>query len=114
MSGEHHSKKQVAHVLVPSVARKVVDLGGDVEKACAYKLMANSMILGTMEVMAEALTFAEKAGFGSQRVFDLIQGLFFSSRLTLKDCYRVSPFLFRLLPCPQHGQLRKAYGHRGF
>jgi 3-hydroxyisobutyrate dehydrogenase-like beta-hydroxyacid dehydrogenase len=36
--------------------------------------MANSMVLGTMEVMAEAITFGEKAGFGSQRVFDLIQG----------------------------------------
>ncbi|KAH6916693.1 NAD binding domain of 6-phosphogluconate dehydrogenase-domain-containing protein [Coprinopsis sp. MPI-PUGE-AT-0042] len=76
MAGEHHSKKQVAHILVPSVGRKVLDLGGDVEKASAFKLMANSMVLGTMEVMAEAITLSEKAGIGSQRVFDLIQDFF--------------------------------------
>ncbi|KAG2022831.1 hypothetical protein CC2G_000550 [Coprinopsis cinerea AmutBmut pab1-1] len=76
MSGEYRSKKAVAHILVPSVGRKVVDLGGDLEKALTYKLMANSMILGSIEVIAEALTFAEKSGIGSDRVFDLVKDYF--------------------------------------
>ncbi|KAF6754244.1 hypothetical protein DFP72DRAFT_899756 [Ephemerocybe angulata] len=76
MSGDYTSKKEVAHLLVPSVGRKVVDLGGDLEKALTYKLMANSMILGSMEVLAEAMTFAEKSGIGSDRVLALVKDYF--------------------------------------
>lgn len=32
MSGDYRSKKEVAYLLVPAVARKIVDLGGNVEK----------------------------------------------------------------------------------
>jgi hypothetical protein len=91
MSGDYHSKKEVAHLLVPSVGRKVIDLGGNLEKgtqfvhlaaqsqykhppAPTFKLIGNSMILGTNEIMAEAYTLAEKSGIGSDNVHTLIQG----------------------------------------
>lgn len=32
MSGDYRSKKEVAYLLVPAAAQKVVDLGGNVEK----------------------------------------------------------------------------------
>lgn len=32
MSGDYHSKKEVAYLLVPAVGRKVIDLGGNLEK----------------------------------------------------------------------------------
>jgi hypothetical protein len=32
MSGDYRSKKEVAYLLVPAVGRKVVDLGGNLEK----------------------------------------------------------------------------------
>lgn len=32
MSGDYRSKKEVAHLLVPAVGRKVLDLGEDMEK----------------------------------------------------------------------------------
>lgn len=32
MSGDYRSKKEVAYLLVPAVARKIIDLGGNVEK----------------------------------------------------------------------------------
>lgn len=32
MSGDYRSKKEVAFLLVPAVGRKVIDLGGNVEK----------------------------------------------------------------------------------
>jgi len=76
MSGPYQTKKIVSRILVPSVGRKVIDLGGDLEKALVYKLMANSLILGTLEVMAESLVFAEKSGIGSERVNDLIKDFF--------------------------------------
>lgn len=32
MSGDYRAKKEVAYLLVPAAAQKVIDLGGDVEK----------------------------------------------------------------------------------
>lgn len=32
MSGDYRSKKELAYILVPAVGKKVVDLGGNVEK----------------------------------------------------------------------------------
>lgn len=32
MSGDYRSKKEVAHLLVPAIGRKVVDVGGNIEK----------------------------------------------------------------------------------
>ena len=36
MSGEYHFKKEVAHLLVPAVGRKVIDLGENLEKGRYY------------------------------------------------------------------------------
>ncbi|KAJ3829369.1 NAD(P)-binding protein [Lentinula raphanica] len=59
MAGEYRSKKEVAYLLVPSVGRKVIDLGENVEKAPTFKLLGNSMILGAVEVIAEAFTLGK-------------------------------------------------------
>lgn len=32
MSGDYRSKKEIAYLLVPAVGRKIIDLGGNVEK----------------------------------------------------------------------------------
>jgi len=66
MSGHYASKKEVAYLLVPAVGRKVVDLGGNLEKAPTMKLIGNATILGMIEVMAEGITLAEKAGVGAK------------------------------------------------
>jgi hypothetical protein len=50
MSGDYRSKKEVAHLFVPAIGRKVYDLGGNLEKAPTLKLIGNSLILGCMEV----------------------------------------------------------------
>ena len=42
--------------------------------APTFKLIGNSLILGTMEVMAESLTLAEKAGVDSSVVLTLMDG----------------------------------------
>ncbi|TRM65861.1 NAD binding domain of 6-phosphogluconate dehydrogenase-domain-containing protein [Schizophyllum amplum] len=62
MSGDYKAKKEAAHLLVPSVGRKVLDLGGNIAKAPTFKLIGNSMILGTVEILAEGFTFADKSG----------------------------------------------------
>ncbi|KAG6919036.1 hypothetical protein DXG01_009746 [Tephrocybe rancida] len=74
MSGEYRSKKEIAYLLVPGMGRKVIDLGGNLEKAPTFKLIGNSMILGTLEVLAEAYTLAEKSGIDAENVHNLVQG----------------------------------------
>ncbi|KAJ8518777.1 hypothetical protein ONZ45_g4213 [Pleurotus djamor] len=73
MSGDYLAKKEIAHLFVPSVGRKVIDLGGNLEKAPTFKLIGNSMILGSLEILAESFTLAEKSGIGSQAVLDLVK-----------------------------------------
>lgn len=96
MSGDYRSKKEVAYLLVPAIGRKVIDLGGNLEKgnrilflshlcklnnitlyvAPTLKLIGNSVILGCIEVMAEAITLGETTGVGASAVHGLIQDLF--------------------------------------
>lgn len=47
LAGDYASKKKVAHLLVPAAGRKAIDLGGNVEKAAAFKLLGNSFIVGS-------------------------------------------------------------------
>ncbi|KAF8899114.1 NAD-P-binding protein [Infundibulicybe gibba] len=76
MSGDYRAKKEVAYLLVPAVGRKIVDLGGNIEKAPTFKLIGNSMILGSLEILAEAYTLAEKSGIGAENVHDLVKEVF--------------------------------------
>ncbi|KAL7285048.1 hypothetical protein ACG7TL_000139 [Trametes sanguinea] len=73
MSGDYRSKKEVAHLLVPAVGRKIMDLGGNVEKAPTFKLVGNSLILGSLELLAEVFTLSEKAGIGAPLVHQFIK-----------------------------------------
>ena len=101
MSGDYRSKKEVAYILVPAIGRKVIDLGGNLEKgerllstsftsdrilnhsiAPTLKLIGNSMILGTIEIMAEAYTLAEKSGIGAESVHSIVKGWFCYSQLS--------------------------------
>ncbi|KAI0640128.1 NAD-P-binding protein [Trametes polyzona] len=73
MSGDYRSKKEVAHILIPAVGRKAMDLGGNIEKAPTFKLIGNSLILGSLELLAEVFTLSEKAGIGSGLVHQFIK-----------------------------------------
>lgn len=53
-----------------------MDLGGNVEKAPTFKLIGNSLILGSIELIAESMTLAEKSGCGSDKLFEFIQDFF--------------------------------------
>lgn len=39
------------------------------------KLIGNSMILGTLEILAESYTLAEKSGIAASEVHDLVRGI---------------------------------------
>lgn len=43
--------------------------------APTYKLICNSLILGSIELIAEAYTIAEKSGIGQELVYEYIKGV---------------------------------------
>ncbi|KAI9570357.1 NAD(P)-binding protein [Boletus coccyginus] len=75
MSGDYRSKKEVAYLTVPGVGRKVIDLGGNIEKAPTLKLIGNGLILGANELLAETLTLGEKSGIGARTVHNLVKDI---------------------------------------
>ncbi|KAI0275266.1 NAD-P-binding protein [Gloeopeniophorella convolvens] len=75
LSGDYNSKKEVAYVLVPAIGRRALDLGNNLEKAPTFKLIGNSLILSSLEIIAEAYTMAEKSGVGQALVYELIKEL---------------------------------------
>ncbi|EGO21860.1 hypothetical protein SERLADRAFT_351200 [Serpula lacrymans var. lacrymans S7.9] len=79
MSGDYRSKKEIAYLLVPAVGRKIMDLGGNIEKAPTLKLIGNSLILGANELLSETFTLGEKSGIGAQTVQNLVKGCYFCS-----------------------------------
>ena len=42
--------------------------------APTFKLIGNSMVLGTLEILAEAYTVAEKSGIGAEKIHSFVQG----------------------------------------
>ena len=44
MAGDYRSKKEVAHILVPAMGRKVIDMGGNLEKGMHYP-MHNDVVI---------------------------------------------------------------------
>ncbi|KAJ3569730.1 hypothetical protein NP233_g4855 [Leucocoprinus birnbaumii] len=76
MSGDYSSKKLVNHLLVPAVGRKAMDLGEDLEKAPTFKLIVNSLVLGNIELLAEAFTVATKAGIDGQNITTIVGDFF--------------------------------------
>ena len=72
MSGDYRSKKEVAYLLVPSVAQKIIDLGGNVEKGSGIHLLPQHCLNGCNSSYIQALRkFVDSWDYGSHgRVFD--------------------------------------------
>lgn len=68
--------------------------------APTFKLIGNSMILGTLEVLAEAYTLAEKSGIDAENVHNLVQGEqpdIFDRAITVDAECRVNQTSYQLL-----------------
>lgn len=76
IAGTYASKQALAPFCVPHMGRKILDFGSDPEKATTFKLIGNSMILGTIELLSETMTLADKTGVGSDRFYEFIQEFF--------------------------------------
>ncbi|SCV67709.1 BQ2448_5320 [Microbotryum intermedium] len=73
LSGPNWAKKIAEPILVPAVGRKTVDVGSNVERAAAFKLTGNMLILGSIELLSEAMTLADKTGVGSDLLLSFVK-----------------------------------------
>ncbi|KAG8995155.1 hypothetical protein FRB94_009372 [Tulasnella sp. JGI-2019a] len=72
LAGDYRSKKEIAYLLVPAAGKKVIDLGGNVEKAVAFKLVGNSHIVSSIELLAQTHTLADKVGLSRQTLHNFL------------------------------------------
>lgn len=76
MSGDTEARNHAAPYLVPSIGRSTIVVGEKVESASKLKLLGNSMILGTVELLAEGMTLADKSGAGAEHLYEFVQNFF--------------------------------------
>lgn len=73
VAGPYNSKKFASQFLVPAMGRKIMDFGSNPERAASFKLIGNSIIVSTIEMLSETMTLADKTGVGSDRVYEWLQ-----------------------------------------
>jgi 3-hydroxyisobutyrate dehydrogenase-like beta-hydroxyacid dehydrogenase len=98
LTGEPSSVDKIKPFTQGVMAKAIIPLGSDVSKATLLKITGNTMILGMVEVLAEALVFAEKSGLGSDNLNTFIQLMFphspfaaYSTRMLTRDYAPVPP-----------------------
>ncbi|KAF6219068.1 hypothetical protein HO133_005612 [Letharia lupina] len=76
VSGDSSARETVKPYLVPTIGKAVLDCGDDSSKGALMKILGNNCILGTIELLSESFTLAEKTGFDAGIFYDFIQQWF--------------------------------------
>jgi len=76
LAGTPQSISKITPFTKSVMARAAIPLGADVSKATLLKISGNTLILGMVEILAEALVFAEKSGLGQETLNQFIQLMF--------------------------------------
>lgn len=76
IAGEKEAVKKAKGLIVPHIGRMVLEFGTDPAKASTFKLIGNSIILSTVEMMTESMTLAEKTGIGADRVLEWVEAFY--------------------------------------
>jgi len=76
LSGPESARNTVKEYIVPTIGKSVIDCGEDTAKGALLKILGNNCILGTIELLSESFTLAEKTGFDTSLFYDFIQTWF--------------------------------------
>ncbi|KAI1619963.1 NAD binding domain of 6-phosphogluconate dehydrogenase-domain-containing protein [Exophiala viscosa] len=76
LSGKNSAKEIVKQYIVPTIGKGVIDCGEDSSRGALLKILGNSCILGTIELLSESFTLAEKTGFDPALFYEFIQAWF--------------------------------------
>jgi len=98
LTGEPSAVEIIKPFTVGVLAKSAIPMGRDVSKATLLKIAGNTMILGMVEILAEALVFAEKSGLGTDTLNNFVQQMFpgtpfaaYSTRIIKGDYAPVPP-----------------------
>ena len=75
LSGRQESREKVKSYIVPRLGKAVIDCGEDTTKGALLKVLGNNCILGTIELLSESFTLAEKTGFDTDIFYNFIRKL---------------------------------------
>jgi 3-hydroxyisobutyrate dehydrogenase-like beta-hydroxyacid dehydrogenase len=73
LSGDESAREVVKKYIVPSIGKAVIDCGEKTSKGALLKILGNNCILGTIELLSESFTLAEKTGFDANLFYDFIR-----------------------------------------
>ena len=73
LSGPESARETVKQYIVPTLGKSIIDCGEDTAKGALLKILGNSCILGTIELLSESFTLAEKTGFDCGLFYDFIR-----------------------------------------
>lgn len=73
ISGNAAARDTLKSYIVPTLGKAVIDCGDDTSKGALLKILGNSCILGTIELMSESFTLAEKTGFDVGKFYEFIR-----------------------------------------
>ncbi|KAI0193046.1 hypothetical protein EV127DRAFT_385906 [Xylaria flabelliformis] len=76
LTGPEEARNVLKEYIVPVIGRAVIDCGEDASQGALLKILGNNCILGTIELLSESFTLAEKTGFDVNRFYDFIQTWF--------------------------------------
>lgn len=79
VSGDAKARERVKEHLVPALGKGVMDCGDATRKAALLKILGNNCILGTIELLSESFTLAEKTGFDVSLFYEFIRKLLSSA-----------------------------------
>ena len=73
LSGPETAKEIVKGYIVPTLGKSAIDCGEDPSQGALLKILGNNCILGTIELLSESFTLAEKTGFDPGLFYDFIR-----------------------------------------
>lgn len=72
ISGDAQACAILKEYVVPSIGKAVIECGERVAKGALMKIIGNNCILGTIELLSESFTLAEKTGLDADLFYDFI------------------------------------------
>ena len=73
LSGNQTACATVQEYIVPTIGKALIQCGPDTSKGALLKILGNNCILGTIELLSESFTLAEKSGFDTGLFYDFIR-----------------------------------------
>lgn len=73
LTGREEVRNVLKEYIVPVIGRAAIDCGEDASQGALLKILGNNCILGTIELLSESFTLAEKTGFDVNCFYDFIR-----------------------------------------